>query len=67
MALRRDTARNLRRAFHDERAFVAAVAAEIESRRIKRQMGEKLIINWHQHRFKLEQMLAVALRDEWEP
>jgi len=63
MALRRDTARNLQRAFFDERAFVDAVAQELEAKRIKRKEAEKLIINWFQNRDRVKHQIEWALRD----
>lgn len=63
MGLRRDTARNLRRAFQREQAFVDAVAAELAASRIKRKDAEKLIINWFQNRQRIEYQIEQALRD----
>jgi hypothetical protein len=63
MALRRDTARNLRRAFGSEQAFVAAVAIELENKRIKAKVAEKLIVSWFQSRSQIEYMIEMALRD----
>jgi hypothetical protein len=64
MALRRDTARALRRAFFNERAFVDAVAAELAAGRLKRKEGEKLIIHWFQNRDRVRSQIEWALRDE---
>ncbi|MDB5100501.1 MAG: hypothetical protein JWM80_4922 [Cyanobacteria bacterium RYN_339] len=61
MALRRDTARNLHRAFGNERAYVDAVAAELAAGRIKRKEAEKLIVNWFQDRSRVEYMIENAL------
>jgi hypothetical protein len=64
MALRRDTARALRRAYFDERAFVDAVASEIATGRLKPKDGEKLIILRYQYPERVEQQIEWALRDE---
>jgi hypothetical protein len=64
MALRRDTARNLHRAFRDERAFVDAVATELAAGRLKRKEAEKLIVNWFQDRSRVENMIVHAL-ERW--
>lgn len=64
MALRRDTARNLKRAIASERAFVDAVATELEAKRIKRKDAEKLIVNWFQNRHRVEFQIEWALRDQ---
>jgi hypothetical protein len=65
MALRRDTARNLRRALHLERAFVDAIGKEIATGRIKAKDGEKLILHWFQNRERVEFLIDYALRDAW--
>lgn len=60
MGLRRDTARNLLRAFYNEKAFVDAVAAELAARRIKAKDAEKLIINWHRNRDRVRYQIETA-------
>lgn len=65
MSLRRDTARNLKRAFNNEKAFVDAVAQELEAGRIKRKDAEKLIIHWHRSKEKVEYQIESALRDQY--
>ena len=64
MALRRDTARALKRAFYDERAFVDTVAAEIAAGRIQPKMGERLIIHRYEDPLRIEHQLEWALREE---
>jgi hypothetical protein len=61
MALRRDTARHLNVVMRDEHAFVQAVAVEIETKRIKPKVGERLIIAWYQDRDWLWRQLEIAL------
>ncbi len=65
MALRRDTARNLRKAFNDENAFADAVGVEIAAKRIKAKIGEKLIIQYYQDRWRVEALIEKSLYTEW--
>lgn len=62
MALRRDTARHLYRALHHETAFADAVGVELAAGRLKRKVGEKLIIDFHTNRQRVLTQIEHALR-----
>jgi hypothetical protein len=61
MNLRRDTSRNLLRAFDSLDTFVTAVGIEIATNRIKAKTGEKLILTYWNNIEKVKRAIDKAL------
>ncbi len=63
MALLRFVCRDLLKVIDNETAFMAQVAAFVESRALKPKDAEKTIICWYQYRSELELKLLRTLED----